>query len=54
MKRYMRYGWLVVGLCVGLLVIGCASYYKVTDPQSGKEYYTQHRHAPEFASEGDQ
>jgi uncharacterized protein YceK len=41
MKRYMRYGWLVVGLCVGLLVIGCASYYKVTDPQSGKEYYTQ-------------
>ena len=41
MKRYMRYGWLVVSLCVGLLVIGCASYYKVTDPQSGKEYYTQ-------------
>jgi len=41
MKRYMRYGWLVVGLCVGLLVVGCASYYKVTDPQSGKEYYTQ-------------
>ena len=37
----MRYGWLVVGLCVGLLVVGCASYYKVTDPQSGKEYYTQ-------------
>jgi len=42
MKRYMRYGWLVVGLCVGLLVVGCAPpYYKVTDPQSGKEYYTQ-------------
>ena len=41
MKRNMRYGWLVVSLCVGLLVIGCASYYKVTDPQSGKEYYTQ-------------
>jgi len=41
MKRSMRYGWLVVGLCVGLLVIGCASYYKVTDPQSGKEYYTE-------------
>ena len=42
MKRYMRYGWLVVGLCVGLLVVGCAPpYYKVTDPQSGKEYYTE-------------
>lgn len=41
MKRSMRYGWLVVGLCVGLLVVGCASYYKVTDPQSGREYYTE-------------
>ncbi len=41
MKRHMRYGWLVVSLCVGLIVIGCASYYKVTDPQSGKEYYTE-------------
>jgi hypothetical protein len=41
MKRNMRYGWLVVGLCVGLLVVGCASYYKVTDPQTGKEFYTQ-------------
>jgi len=41
MKQSMRYGWLVVGLCVGLLVVGCASYYKVTDPQSGKAYYTQ-------------
>ena len=42
MKRSMRYGWLVVSLCVGLLIVGCAPpYYKVTDPQSGKEYYTQ-------------
>ena len=41
MKRSLRYGWLIVSLCVGLLVVGCASYYKVTDPQSGKEYYTQ-------------
>jgi uncharacterized protein YceK len=41
MKHSMRYGWLVVSLCVGLLVVGCASYYKVTDPQSGKEYYTE-------------
>jgi hypothetical protein len=37
----MRYGWLIASLCVGLLVVGCASYYKVTDPQTGKEYYTQ-------------
>ena len=41
MKRSVRYGWLVVGLCVGLLVVGCASYYKVTDPQTGKEYYSE-------------
>jgi uncharacterized protein YceK len=41
MKRSVRYGWLVVSLCVGLLVVGCATYYKVTDPQSGKAYYTQ-------------
>jgi uncharacterized protein YceK len=41
MKRSLRYGWLIVSLCVGLLVVGCASYYKVTDPQTGKEYYTQ-------------
>ena len=41
MKRSLKYGWLVVGLCVGLLVVGCASYYKVTDPQSGNAYYTQ-------------
>jgi uncharacterized protein YceK len=37
----MRYGWLVVGLFVGLLVCGCGTYYRVTDPQSGKSYYTQ-------------
>jgi len=41
MKRSMRYGWLVVSLCVGLLAVGCATYYKVTEPQSGKEFYTQ-------------
>ena len=41
MKRSVRYGWLIVVLCVGLVGIGCASYYKVTDPQSGKEFYTQ-------------
>ena len=42
MKQSVKYGWLVASLCVGLLVVGCAPpYYKVTDPQSGKEYYTQ-------------
>jgi hypothetical protein len=41
MKRSMRYGLLVVSLCVGFFVVGCASYYKVTDPQSGNAYYTQ-------------
>jgi uncharacterized protein YceK len=44
MKRSVRYGWLVVSLCAGLLVGGCATYYKVTDPQSGKEYYTKEIH----------
>jgi hypothetical protein len=41
MKLSVRYGWFIVSLCVGLLVGGCATYYKVTDPESGKEYYTQ-------------
>jgi hypothetical protein len=41
MKRSVRFGWLAVNLCVGFLVVGCATYYRVTDPQSGKEYYTQ-------------
>ncbi len=41
MKRSVRCGWLVVVLCLGIVVVGCASYYKVTDPQSGKEFYTQ-------------
>ena len=26
---------------LSLAVAGCASYYKVTDPTSGKEFYTQ-------------
>ena len=44
MKWSVKYGWFVVSLCVGLLVGGCATYYKVTDPQSGKEYYTKEIH----------
>lgn len=44
MKRSLHHGWLVISLCAGLLAVGCASmssFYKVTDLQSGKEYYTQ-------------
>jgi uncharacterized protein YceK len=41
MKQLIKNGWFVVILCVGLCVVGCASYYKVTDPQSGNIYYTQ-------------
>jgi hypothetical protein len=41
MKQPIRNGWLVVILCVGFAVVGCASYYKVTDPTSGKIYYTK-------------
>ena len=41
MKRSIRYGWFFAGLCIVFLIAGCASYYKVTDPQSGKIYFTQ-------------
>ncbi len=41
MKQSIRGGVLVVSVCVMVLISGCAKYYRVTDPQSGKEYYTQ-------------
>jgi hypothetical protein len=42
MKKSVKYEWLVLSLCVGVLVVGCSSpYYKVTEPQSGKAYYTE-------------
>ncbi len=41
MKRFIAKSWFAVVLGVVLLVTGCASYYKVTDPQSGKVYYTE-------------
>lgn len=41
MKRSVKYGWIVASLCVAFLVVGCATYYKVTDPYSGNAYYTQ-------------
>lgn len=41
MMRTVGNGRLVAGLCVGLLVSGCATYYRVSDPQTKNEYYTQ-------------
>jgi hypothetical protein len=41
MKRFVVHGCFVVVLSLFLLVTGCATYYKVTDPQSGKVYYTE-------------
>lgn len=42
MKKSEKFGWLVANLFASLLVGGCSSpYYKVTEPQSGKAYYTQ-------------
>ena len=31
--------WVVIAVAV--LVAGCASYYKVTDPSSGRTFYTE-------------
>lgn len=28
------------GLCLAMAAAGCTSYYRVTDPASGKSYYT--------------
>jgi len=41
MKKSVKYGWLAASLCGGLLVGGCSTYYKVTEPHSGNVYYTQ-------------
>jgi hypothetical protein len=38
MKRNLIVGVIVCGLLVG--VAGCSSHYRVTDPASGKTYYT--------------
>jgi hypothetical protein len=38
MKAYLMTGLMVCGLLV--MVAGCSSYYRVTDPASGKAYYT--------------
>ena len=43
MKRDKIKNWLVMALVVlsGVLATACATYYKVTDPQSGRTYFTQ-------------
>jgi hypothetical protein len=40
MKRIIASGLSVVVLGLVILVAGCASYYRVKDPQSGNVYYT--------------
>ena len=40
MKRIIANGLSVVVLGLVILVAGCASHYKVKDPQSGNVYYT--------------
>ncbi|HET7763596.1 MAG TPA: hypothetical protein VFK92_00735 [Burkholderiales bacterium] len=32
---------IVSALALGIVAAGCASYYKVTEPASGKEFYTK-------------
>jgi len=41
MKRFIAYGMLVAILGLLLVVLGCASYYRVKDPQTGNVYYTE-------------
>ena len=41
MKRAVGKGPLVASLCLSLLVVGCASYYRVSDPSTKAEYYTE-------------
>ncbi len=40
MKRVISKEWFIVVLVLAF-ASGCASYYRVTDVQSGKEYYTK-------------
>ena len=38
MRRHLIAGLMICGLTI--LIAGCTSYYRVTDPASGKTYYT--------------
>jgi hypothetical protein len=43
-KKSVLYGTLAAGLSIGLFFVGCSlspSFYRVTDLQSGREYYAQ-------------
>jgi hypothetical protein len=31
----------VIAACASALLAGCATYYRVTDPASGRDYYTR-------------
>ena len=37
----MRRIAILTAMILIMLTIGCASYYKVTDPNTGKDYYTK-------------
>ncbi len=37
----MRRLAILTGMILIMVTIGCATYYKVTDPSTGKDYYTK-------------
>lgn len=41
MKLFKKMGWGVIALCAGSIITACATYYKVTEPASGRTYYTE-------------
>jgi len=41
MKRFITIGSVVAVLGLFLMFVGCASYYRVRDPQTGNVYYTE-------------
>ena len=42
---------LIIASVLGLLLTGC-TYYKITDPGSGKEYYTNDLNAARYTMNG--
>ena len=32
---------ILISIIIMMMTIGCASYYKITDPATGKDYYTE-------------
>ncbi len=37
----MRRLAILTSLIIMMMIIGCASYYRITDPATGKDYYTE-------------